>query len=118
RAFEATRVRYRRALCWELRHLGVVGAAFLAGLALTVLVFRSVPGGFVPDEDQNYIIVQLIGPQGASLDYMTGIAKQAESQLRARPEVKNLFSVLGFNFAGNGANRAVIFASLTPISQR
>ena len=44
--------------------------------------------------------------------------KQAEGQLRARPEVKNLFSVLGFNFAGNGSNRAVIFASLQPISER
>jgi HAE1 family hydrophobic/amphiphilic exporter-1 len=118
RAFEATRQRYRRALGWQLGHLRWAGAAFLGGLALTLLVFRSVPTGFVPDEDQNYFIVQAIGPQGASLDYMTGIAKQVEGQLRGRREVQNIFSVLGFNFAGNGANRTTIFASLTPISER
>jgi len=118
RGFDATRERYRRALGWQLRHLGWAGAMFLGGLVLTALVFRSVPSGFVPDEDQNYFIIQAIGPQGASLDYMTGIAKQVESRLRTRREVQNIFSVLGFNFAGNGANRATIFASLTPISGR
>jgi HAE1 family hydrophobic/amphiphilic exporter-1 len=118
RGFEATRQRYRRALGWQLGHLRWAGAAFLGGLALTLLVFRSVPSGFVPDEDQNYFIVQAIGPQGASTDYMIGIAKQVEAQLRGRREVQNIFSVLGFNFAGNGANRATIFASLTPISER
>ena len=74
------------------------------------------PSGFVPDEDQNYFIVQMIGPQGASLDYMTGVAKQVEARLQEpRRGPGHVFSVLGFNFAGNGANRAVIFASLTPV---
>jgi HAE1 family hydrophobic/amphiphilic exporter-1 len=118
RAFDATRASYRRALGWQLGHLGWVGAAFLGGLALTFIVFRAVPTGFVPDEDQNYFIIQAIGPQGASLDYMTGIVKQVEGQLRKRREVQGIFSVLGFNFAGNGANRATIFGSLTDISSR
>jgi hydrophobic/amphiphilic exporter-1 (mainly G- bacteria), HAE1 family len=118
RAFDATRERYRRALAWQLHHLGWVGGAFVAGLALTLLVFRSVPTGFVPDEDQNYFIVQMIGPQGASLDYMTGVAKQVEARLKSRAEVRHVFSVLGFNFAGNSANRAIIFVSLSPVTDR
>jgi HAE1 family hydrophobic/amphiphilic exporter-1 len=112
------RARYRRALSWQLGHLAWAGTAFVVGLAATFLVFRSVPTAFVPDEDQNYFIIQMIGPQGASLDYMTGIAKEAEARLRTRPEVQNIFSVVGFNFGGNGPNRGVIFASLTPISGR
>src|SRR5665213_3320734 len=116
--FEAVRGRYRRALGWQVHHLGWAGVAFLAGLALTVFAFRAVPTAFVPDEDQNYFIVQMIGPQGASLDYMTGIAEQAEARLRSRSEVRHIFSVLGFNFAGNGANRAVIFVSLAPVAER
>ena len=118
RAFDATRARYRRALAWQLGHLRWAGLAFVGGLALTAIVFRGVPSGFVPDEDQNYFIIQAIGPQGASIEYMTGIAKQVEGQLRTRPEVRNIFSVLGFNFSGNGANRATIFSSLKPISER
>ncbi|HXJ22395.1 MAG TPA: multidrug efflux RND transporter permease subunit [Polyangia bacterium] len=118
RAFEATRSHYRRALDWQLRHLVFAGLAFVGGLILTVLVFRIVPSGFVPDEDQNYFIIQLIGPQGASLEYMTDIAKQTEQRLGAHKEVKHVFSVLGFSFTGGGANRGIIFASLAPVSER
>jgi HAE1 family hydrophobic/amphiphilic exporter-1 len=118
RGFEATRRHYRRALDWQLRHLRFAGVAFLVGLALTAFAYTRVPRGFVPDEDQNYFIVQLIGPAGASLEYMTGIAQQAEARLRARPEVRDLFSVLGFSFTGGGANRGVIFVSLAPVPER
>ncbi len=118
RGIAGMRTHYRRAVCWLLGHLVLTGCAFLAGLVLTFLVFRTVPGGFVPDEDQNYFIVQLLGPQGASIDYMTGIGKQIETKLRARPEVQDTFSVIGYNFSGNGANRAVIFVTLTPITGR
>jgi HAE1 family hydrophobic/amphiphilic exporter-1 len=118
RGFDWTRSHYRRAVRWQIRHLGIAALAFLVGLGLTLLAFVSVPTSFVPDEDQNYFIVQLIGPQGASLEYMTNIAKQAEERLRGRPEVRDLFSVLGFSFTGGGANRGVIFASLAPVSER
>jgi HAE1 family hydrophobic/amphiphilic exporter-1 len=118
RGFEHMRAGYRRALSWQLGHLGWAGLAFVAGLAVTFLVFRHVPSGFVPDEDQNYFMVQLVGPQAASLDYMTGIAKQVEGVLRKKPEVQDIFSVMGFNFGGNVPNRAVIFASLTPLADR
>src|SRR5262249_28581740 len=118
RFMAGTRTHYRRAICWLLAHPILTGVAFLAGLALTFLVFRTVPSGFVPDEDQNYFIVQLLGPQGASLDYMTGVGTQVEKILRTRPEVQDTFSVIGYNFAGNGANRAVIFVTLTPITGR
>jgi HAE1 family hydrophobic/amphiphilic exporter-1 len=116
--FESMRGRYSRALGWQVHHLRWAGLAFLIGLGLTVLVFRAVPTAFVPDEDQNYFIVQLIGPQGASLEHMTGVAHQAETLLKSRPEVGHVFSVLGFNFAGNGANRGVAFVSLKPVSER
>src|SRR5262249_11981033 len=63
RGFGAMRNGYRRALGWWLGRPILAAGAFLVGLALTLLVFRSVPTGFVPDEDQNYIIVQVLGPQ-------------------------------------------------------
>src|SRR6185312_5918182 len=118
RGFEGLRARYSRALGWQVHHLRWAGLAFLVGLGVTVLVFRAVPTAFVPDEDQNYFIVQLIGPQGASIEYMTGVARQAETLLKSRNEVGHVFSVLGFNFAGNGANRGVAFVSLKPVSER
>ena len=116
--FERMRSGYERLLRWMMGHLRWVAVAFVGALAITFLVFRSVPTAFVPDEDQNYFIIQMQGPQGASLDYMTGIAKQIEGQLRTRPEVQNIFAVVGFSFGGNYPNRGVVFASLTPIAER
>jgi len=118
RGFGATRDAYHRALGWWLRRPLVAAGGFALGLVLTLLVFRAVPTGFVPDEDQNYFMIQTIGPQGASLDYMNGVARQIEAVLGSEPDVSDIFSVIGFNFTGNGANRAVIFAALKPIDER
>src|SRR6185369_10555001 len=118
RNFGRLRDGYQRALGGLLGRLGWAGGAFVAGLVLTFLIFRSVPTGFVPDEDQNYFIIQMLGPQGASLDYMQGIAEQIEARLHTRPEVQDIFALSGFNFSGNGAKRGVIWAALTPISER
>ena len=118
RGFDRVRHGYERVLLGMLGHLRWVALAFVGALVLTALVFRSVPTAFVPDEDQNYFIIQMQGPQAASLEYMTGIAKQIEKQLRTRPEVQNIFAVVGFSFNGNYPNRGVVFASLTPIAER
>src|SRR5262249_27966134 len=53
--------------------------AFVIALAATYWVVRHVPTGFVPDEDQGYIIIAYQGPEGASLDYTTTISKQLEA---------------------------------------
>jgi HAE1 family hydrophobic/amphiphilic exporter-1 len=118
RSFGAMRDRYRRALSGLLGHLGWLAAAFLVGLGLTALMFRSLPTGFVPDEDQNYFIVQILGPQGASLNYMRGMAAEIEKQLRSNPDVSDTFVLSGFNFAGNGANRGVAFINMKPLAER
>src|SRR5262245_57583160 len=51
----------------------VVTLVFLALLAVTVQVYRTVPTGFVPDEDQGFLFVIIQAPQGASLDYTMNI---------------------------------------------
>ena len=42
-------------------------SAFLVCLGGTVLLFRAVPTGFIPDEDQGYVISTVQGPEGMSL---------------------------------------------------
>ena len=62
------------ALRWRLPMLAV----FVVALVATWLVYRAVPPSFVPDEDEGYFITILQAPGGASLEYTTNIAKQAE----------------------------------------
>ena len=42
---------------------------FVLLLGATYWVYTRVPTGFVPDEDQGYVMVLIQAPPGASLDY-------------------------------------------------
>ena len=81
-------------------------------------MFQIVPTGFVPDEDQGFLIVVAQGPPGTSLEYTDRIMAQAQAILRSEPEIVNIFSVSGFSFFGSGANNGIMFASFTPWSER
>ncbi len=91
---------------------------FFAGLGLTYFVFKRVPTGFVPDEDQGYFIIVIQAPSGASLEYTKNITMQVQRIISQVPEVENTFGVEGFSFAGAAANQGLMFASLKPYSER
>jgi hydrophobic/amphiphilic exporter-1 (mainly G- bacteria), HAE1 family len=92
---------------------------FLVGLAATAFMYVHVPTGFVPQEDQNYFIVVVQAPPGASLSYTTDVAKKAEQILRADSDVFGTFAVPGFSLSGgSSSNYGLIFAPLKPIDER
>ncbi|HEY7499078.1 MAG TPA: multidrug efflux RND transporter permease subunit [Vicinamibacterales bacterium] len=96
---------------------GVV-LVFVATLGLTWWVYRSVPQAFIPEEDPGYFIIQVQGPSGASLEYTSNIARQAEAIIRKDPDVMALFSVMGFSFSGAASNQGLMFARLKPFEER
>jgi HAE1 family hydrophobic/amphiphilic exporter-1 len=109
---------YQALLHHVLEYKFVMAVLFLAGLGLTYLVFKRVPTGFVPDEDQGYFIIVVQAPPGASLEYTKGIGQQISGMLANIPESEGTFSVAGFSFAGAAANQGLIFVPLKPYSQR
>ncbi len=104
----------RRALKIEL----VMLLLFAGGLWATWSVYKAVPSSFVPEEDEGYFIAIIQAPSGASLEYTTNIAKQAEQIIMAQPEVLAVFSVAGFSFSGSAPNQGLIFARLKPFEER
>jgi HAE1 family hydrophobic/amphiphilic exporter-1 len=109
---------YLGALRTAMRWRYVMVVVFAAGLAATYWVYKTVPTGFLPDEDQNFVIVQVQAPDGASLEYTGKVAQQAEAIVRSQPEVRETFSVTGFSFAGAAPNRGIMFINLKPIATR
>src|SRR5712671_6670699 len=109
---------YRRVLHHVLEHKLVMVALFLAGLGATYFVFTRVPTGFVPDEDQGYLIIVMQAPSGASLEYTKAIGKQVSDMLSGEPEVWGTFAVAGFGFSGTAPNQGLTFVTLKPYSQR
>src|SRR6476659_3546335 len=109
---------YLAVLRTAVRLRAVMVVLFAAGLGATYWVYKTVPTGFLPDEDQNFVIVQVQAPDGASLEYTGKVAQQAEAIVRSQPEVQETFSVMGFSFAGAAPNRGIMFINLRPIATR
>ena len=93
----------------QLRYALLV--VFLAGLGATAWVYRAVPTGFIPQEDQGYFMVIVQAPPGSSLTYTTALAEQAEGIIAQNPDVGGLFSVVGFSLAGSSANAGMMFVN-------
>jgi HAE1 family hydrophobic/amphiphilic exporter-1 len=104
----------RRIVSWKV----AVTAVFVAFLALTVWVYRVVPTGFVPDEDQGYFMVIVQAPDGASLDYTSAVTSQVEKILQKEEEIRGTFAVNGFSFAGAASNRGIVFVPLKSMEER
>jgi HAE1 family hydrophobic/amphiphilic exporter-1 len=91
---------------------------FVAALGLTYWVYSRVPQSFVPEEDQGYFITVVQAPAGSSLEYTATVAREAEKVLMATPEVRGVFSVMGFSFTGSAPNQGLIFVPLKPFDER
>ncbi len=100
----------------RLRYLILV--IFFAGLAATYLVYKTVPTGFVPDEDQGWFMVTVQAPQGASLEYTANAVREIEAITGRDKDIIGAFTVIGFSFTGNGPNKAMVFLTLTDINKR
>ncbi len=110
---------YGKAICRVLDYRYAMIVLFFIGLGATAYMYVHVPTGFVPQEDQNYFIVVVQAPPGASLSYTTNVARQAEQVLRADPDVFGTFAVPGFSLSGgSSSNYGLVFAPLKPIDDR
>ena len=109
---------YRSLLGFLLKYKLAMMVLFFAGLGFTYFVFKHVPTGFVPDEDQGYFIIVMQAPSGASLEYTKGIGNQVAHMLSDVSEAEGTFSIAGFGFSGSTSNQGLIFVPLKPFSQR
>src|SRR5215472_4309007 len=65
--------------------------------ALTGVIGRVLPKGFLPDEDQGFFYVHLQLPTGASLERTEAAAQKVEQVLLHTPGVKYTLSIAGFS---------------------
>jgi len=93
-------------------------AVFAVICVVTVLAFTRLPGGFLPTEDQGYFFTTYTAPPGATIQRTQSSVDQAEAFLRKQPEVRNIVSVVGFSFFGQGQSAAISFVDLKPWDER
>jgi HAE1 family hydrophobic/amphiphilic exporter-1 len=102
--------------CLRIRYVLLI--LFFAGLAATGWMYLNVPIGFIPQEDQGYLMVIVQAPPGASLSDTTAISDRAQQVLAQDPDIAGAFAVSGFSMSGASPNAGMIFAALKPSDQR
>ncbi len=102
---------YARIIHVALQLRYVLLALFVAGLGATVWIYRVVPTGFIPQEDQGYFMVLIQAPPGSSMAYTTSLADRAQAIIAQNAAVSGrIFSIVGFSFAGSSSNSGMMFA--------
>ncbi|HLM45277.1 MAG TPA: efflux RND transporter permease subunit, partial [Myxococcaceae bacterium] len=117
-ALDWTKAVYGRWLRVLLARPLVILGAFLLCIAATVMLFRTTPTGFIPDEDQGYLMITVQGPEGTALSQTSKVLAEAEAVLKNQPEVREIFAIGGFSFSGTGPNYATIFVPLQSWEKR
>jgi hydrophobic/amphiphilic exporter-1 (mainly G- bacteria), HAE1 family len=118
RALDGVRRVYARTLRSLLRRPIIIVVAFLCCMAATAKLLRDTPTGFIPDEDQGYLIISLQGPDGMPVVETQKVMKQIETILRSFPEVNHMFMISGFSLGGTGPNLGTVFTTLKPWDKR
>jgi HAE1 family hydrophobic/amphiphilic exporter-1 len=91
---------------------------FFVGLAATVWIYQRVPTGFIPQEDQGFLIGIVQAPPGSSLSYTNALAERAQAIIYSNKDIAGAFSVMGFSFSGAASNQGLMFISTRPADQR
>src|SRR3979409_1337009 len=102
------------------RHRRPILLTFVVLLGCTWLMFRIVPGGFIPSQDKQYLIGVVQLPNAASLDRTEKVVRQMSQIALATPGVEHVIGFPGLSANGfvNLDNSAVVFLPLTDFDKR
>lgn len=109
---------YERALRWSIKHWWLTVACSLAVLAGTALLFRVVPMGFLPEEDQNMIQGRTEAIQGISFEAMKLQQTIAADIVRQDPDVEAVMSSCGSGGRSSTGNTGNLMLRLKPRAER
>jgi multidrug efflux pump len=118
RWFGATTLRYQstvgKILVRPLRFLVI----FVLLVAITFVLFRRLPGSFLPTEDQGTVLTVVQAPPGATTERTNLAIEQVKAFYREQPQVRSILFVRGFSFFGQGQSNAMSFVRLHPWDER
>jgi len=103
-----------------IRKSGLAVAALLLFGVVAIFFGAKLPSGFLPDEDQGYVYINLQLPNSASLERTEQAAREIENILAKTPGVQYTTSVIGFSLLSyiQTSYNAFFFVTLKPWSER
>ncbi|MEM7671302.1 MAG: efflux RND transporter permease subunit, partial [Pseudomonadota bacterium] len=120
RGINATRSGYV-AIVSRLVRFSIIGVAAVCGIIFSSgLLGTQLPTGFLPDEDNGYLFVDVQLPDGAALNRTEILTEDMLQRIESLPGVANIVTVNGFSIlnAGGSSNAAMMIVNLDPWEDR
>jgi hydrophobe/amphiphile efflux-1 (HAE1) family protein len=120
KGFDKTQAGYLKVLKRVVRFSTMALVVYVGLVFLAFLGFKSVPTGFIPPQDQGYLICPAQLPDAASIDRTQAVMSQMAQIGMKTPGVKGLFTVAGLSILSNANSSAagVMFCTLDDFSKR
>jgi HAE1 family hydrophobic/amphiphilic exporter-1 len=104
-----------------VRHSGVMVILALLISGTGIWALGKIPTGFIPIDDQDYLILVVQLPEGASLERTTAALQQSTTLARGVPGVDQVIEISGLSLLDNSANQANVgscWVTLKPFDER
>ncbi|WP_026954692.1 efflux RND transporter permease subunit [Algoriphagus vanfongensis] len=118
--FDRFTAQYIRAVRWAIgRKWWSIGALALV-CGFTYFLASTTPKGFIPTEDDNFLIFSLTMPEGSSLNRTNQLLREADSILHMEPAVASVNTVSGYNIVDDSesASTGLGYIKLKKIQDR
>src|ERR1035437_6617255 len=114
RVFFQTRNRYLHLVGQFLSHKFRFVAVFLVIVVAMGWLFRRMPTGYLPDEDQGIMMVQAMLPANSTLEQTKKVMEGVKEHFleNEKDAVESCMTISGMNFAGRGQNAGLAFVKL------
>jgi HAE1 family hydrophobic/amphiphilic exporter-1 len=118
--FTATSRKYKNAIQFLIRRKWIALAGLIVVALTTAWLIRKSPTGFIPTEDQGFIVYSVNLPPGASLDRTQKVMDKINALLEKEEAVERIGAVTGLNIVANAnsSNYAVGFIRMKPHDKR
>ncbi|HAT4498682.1 TPA: multidrug efflux RND transporter permease subunit SdeB [Serratia marcescens] len=120
RFFASSSQRYQRGVSRVLGRRGAVFVVYLLLLAAAGVMFKTVPGGFIPTQDKLYLIGGVKMPEGASLKRTDAVIRKMSAIGLSVDGVTDAVAFPGLNALQftNTPNTGTVFFALESLSTR
>ncbi|NYT78049.1 multidrug efflux RND transporter permease subunit [Alcaligenaceae bacterium] len=91
---------------------------FLVVVLAAGFLYIKLPGSFLPQEDQGYLLAMVQLPPGATKQRSEVVMDQVWGVLQKEPEVEHVMQIIGFSPVGSGENNGMAYMQLTDWGKR
>ena len=120
RWFERQVARYSSLTSRMIKHVARTALFVCVSIALIAVCWKFLPKGFLPNEDEGYLIVSVSTPEASSLERTLSAMNHVDKIVSSHKEVRFSALAAGFNMVAGIAstNSGVIFVVLEDYSER